>query len=68
MTNFIRMLTRNVFVNVFKSDAVIWWAAIFRREEGNFARTRRITERRSNQLHHQQKDPHHCGGRDDNIT
>ena len=30
MTNFFRMLTRNVFVNVFKSDAVIWWAAIFR--------------------------------------
>ena len=29
MTNFIRMLMRNVFVNVFKSDAVIWWAAIF---------------------------------------
>ena len=30
MTNFIRMLMRNVCVNVFKSDAVIWWAAIFR--------------------------------------
>ena len=30
MANFIRMLMRNVFVNVFKSDAVIWWAAIFR--------------------------------------
>ena len=30
MTNFIRMLMRNVIVNVFKSDAVIWWAAIFR--------------------------------------
>ena len=30
MTNFIRMLMRNVFVNVFKSDAVIWWAAIGR--------------------------------------
>ena len=29
VTNFIRMLMRNVFVNVFKSDAVIWWAAIF---------------------------------------
>ena len=23
------MLMRNVFVNVFKSDAVIWWATIF---------------------------------------
>ena len=31
MTNFIRMLMRSVFVNVFKSDAVIWWAAIFRK-------------------------------------
>ena len=31
VTNFIRMSMRNVFVNVFKSDAVIWWAAIFRR-------------------------------------
>ena len=30
MTNFIRMEMRNVIVNVFKSDAVIWWAAIFR--------------------------------------
>ena len=30
MTNFIRMLLRSVFVNVFKSDAVIWWAAILR--------------------------------------
>ena len=27
--NFIRIMMRNVFVNVFKSDAVIWWAAIF---------------------------------------
>ena len=38
MTNFIRMLMRNVTVNVFKSDAVIRWVAI-RRE-----RTK-ITER-----------------------
>ena len=30
MTNFIRVLTGNVIVNVFKSDAVIWWAGIFR--------------------------------------
>ena len=29
MTNFIRVLTGNVIVNVLKSDAVIWWAAIF---------------------------------------
>ena len=31
VTNFIRMLMKNVFVNVFQLDAVIWWAAIFRR-------------------------------------
>ena len=30
MTNFIRMLMRNEIVNVFRSDAVIWWAAISR--------------------------------------
>ena len=30
VTNFIRLLMKNVFVNVFESDAVIWWAAIFR--------------------------------------
>ena len=36
MTNFIRMLMRNVFVNVFKSDAVIWWAAIFRTPSSMF--------------------------------
>ena len=30
VTNFIGILMRSVFVNVFKSDAVIWWAAIFR--------------------------------------
>ena len=30
MTNFIRMLMTNVIVNVFKSDAEIRWAAIFR--------------------------------------
>ena len=30
VTNFIHMLMRNVFVNMFKSVAVIWWAAIFR--------------------------------------
>ena len=30
MINSIRMSMRNVFVNVFKSDAVIWWRAIFR--------------------------------------
>ena len=30
MTNFIRMLSGNVIVNVFKSAAVIWRTAIFR--------------------------------------
>ena len=30
MADFIRMLSGNVIVNGFKSDAVIWWAAIFR--------------------------------------
>ena len=34
ITNIIRMLMRNVIVNVSKSDAVIWWAAIFRRRRG----------------------------------
>ena len=36
MTNFIRMLMRNVFVNVFQSDAMIWWAAIFRTPSSMF--------------------------------
>ena len=36
VTNFIRMLMRNVLVNVFKSDAVIWWAAIFRTPSSMF--------------------------------
>ena len=36
MRRFIRMLMRNVFVNVFKSDAVIWWAAIFRTSSSMF--------------------------------
>ena len=36
VTNFTRKLMRNVFVNVFKSDAVIWWAAIFRTPSSMF--------------------------------
>ena len=36
VTNFIRMLMRNVFVNVFRSDAVMWWAAIFRTPSSMF--------------------------------
>ena len=36
MTNFIRMLMSSVIVNVFESDAVIWWAAIFRTSSSMF--------------------------------
>ena len=36
MTNFIHMLTGNVIMNVFRSDAVIWWAAIFRSPSSMF--------------------------------
>ena len=36
MTIFIRMMSGNVIVNVFKSDAVIWWAAIFRTPSSMF--------------------------------
>ena len=36
VTNFIRMLSGNVIVNVFKSDAVIWGAAIFRTPSSMF--------------------------------
>ena len=36
VTNFNRVLMRNVFVNVFKSDAVIWWA-VGRSTAGAFA-------------------------------
>ena len=36
VTNFIRMLSGNVSVNVFKSDAVFWWAAISRTPSSMF--------------------------------
>ena len=36
MTNFVRVLTGNEIVNVFKSDAVIWWVAIFRTASSMF--------------------------------
>ena len=36
MTDFIRMLSGNVIVNAFKSDAVIWWIAIFRTTSSMF--------------------------------
>ena len=44
VTNFIRMLMRNVFVNVFKSDAVIWWAAIFRTPSSMFDKLLHLSE------------------------
>ena len=36
LTDFIRILSGNVIVNVFKSDTVIWWAAIFRTPSSMF--------------------------------
>ena len=47
MTNFIRMLMRNVFVNVFKSDAVIWCAAIFRTPSSMFDKLMHLSESES---------------------
>ena len=47
VTNFIRMLMRNVFVNVFKSDAVIWWAAIFRTPSSMFDKLLHLSKSRS---------------------
>ena len=44
MTSFIRMLMRNVFVNVFKSDAVIWWVAIFRTSSSMFDKLLYLSE------------------------
>ena len=46
-TSFIRMLMRNVFVNVFKSDAVIWWAAIFRTSSSMFDKLLHLSESES---------------------
>ena len=43
MTNFMRMLSGNVSVNVFKSDAVIWWAAIFRTPSSMFDKMLRLS-------------------------
>ena len=43
VTNFTRMLMRIVFVNVFKSDAVIWWAAIFRTPLSMFDKMLRLS-------------------------
>ena len=47
VTNFIRMLMRNVFVNVFKSDAVIWWAAIFRTPSSMFHKLLHLSKSKS---------------------
>ena len=50
MTNFIRMLTRNVIVNVFKSDAVIWWAAIFRTPSSMFDKLLHLSKSESSAM------------------
>ena len=44
MTNFIRMLSGKMIVNVFKSDAVIWWAAIFRTASSMFDKLLHLSE------------------------
>ena len=44
MTNFMRMLSGNVSVNVFKSDAVFWWAAIFRTPSSMFDKMLRLSK------------------------
>ena len=46
-TNFIRMLMRSVHVNVFKSDAVIWWAAIFRTPSSMFDKWLHLSKSKS---------------------
>ena len=43
-TSFIRVLMKNVFVNVFKSDAVIWWAAILRTSQSMFDKLLRLSK------------------------
>ena len=47
MTNFIRVLMRNVIVNVFKTDAVIWWAAIFRKQSSMFDKSLHLSKSES---------------------
>ena len=44
------MLTRNVFVNVFKSDAVIWWAAIFRAPSSMFDKLLHLSKSESSAM------------------
>ena len=50
MTNFIRTLTGNVIVNVFKSDAVIWWAAIFRTPSSLFDKLLHLSKSQSSAM------------------
>ena len=50
MTNFIRMLSGNVIVNVFKSDAVIWWAAIFRTPQPMLDKLLHLSKSRSSAM------------------
>ena len=47
VTNFIRMLVINVFVNVFKSDAVTWWAAIFHTPSSMFDKLLHLSKSKS---------------------
>ena len=47
VTNFINMLMRNIFVNVFLSDPVIWWAAIFRTTSSMFDKLLHLSKSKS---------------------
>ena len=47
VTNFIRMFMRSVFVNVFMSDAVIGWAAIFRTPSSMFDKLLHLSKSKS---------------------
>ena len=47
MIKFIRMLSGNVIVNVFKSDVVIWWAAIFRTPSSMFDKLLHLSKSQS---------------------
>ena len=47
VTNFIRMLVTNVSVNVFKSDAVTWWAAIFHTPSSMFDKLLHLSKSKS---------------------
>ena len=44
MTNFMSLSTANVIVNVMESDAVFWWAAIFRTASLMFGKTMHLSK------------------------